>query len=295
MVSCIIIVGDTGTRVISGICEQIAHIECYVHVPLCWSLSPPINMPVLISNTSPPTILVTPAFIKAVCILLVMLPVSLFRNISSLEKVIHSTYYVRVLGIPLFVVLNPLIPSVLRYYGVPDSRATDHCPIQDHYFVLSSVSGSVPQPCKPSCHWFIIPLYCCYRWEPQTLLRLYCTEWVYCGTRGTLLSWQQTILVCEYLVHQLWSVLSNWSPSNWWAAADWPKMQFHCYFLTSMQPTSATTMSSWFITRWRIRQWRHLSSPPTSPCSLQWSSSLCWVRWGTLPFRVTLKVSKWPS
>lgn len=71
-------------------------------------------------------------------------------------------------------------------------------------------------------------------------------------------------------------------------------MQFHFYFLTSMQSTCATTMSSWFTTPWRIRQWRHLLSPPTSLCSLQRSSSLCWVCWATLPFRVTLKVSKWP-
>lgn len=46
-----------------------------------------MNVSVFVTHTSPPSVLVNPTFIKAVCILLVILPVSSLRNISSLEKV----------------------------------------------------------------------------------------------------------------------------------------------------------------------------------------------------------------
>ena len=114
MVGYIVIVGDTISRIISGMCESltipaylaVCQVLCssqngvlltYSLMCHCTNVSLPCLMLVAIYNTPPPAILVNSPFIKTLCILLVMLPVSSLRNIVSLEKV--TAFECR--GIPL--------------------------------------------------------------------------------------------------------------------------------------------------------------------------------------------------
>ena len=79
-----VIVGDTFSRIIEQFCESggsIHHVNCTVIMYMS------LYTVVLLADAEPMSWAINTSFIKVVTILVVMLPLSLLRNIAMLEKV----------------------------------------------------------------------------------------------------------------------------------------------------------------------------------------------------------------